>query len=101
MKIYAWTLAAGALLAPVLIAAGAAGDESSFKLKAGTGLATVEQNCAACHSLDYVVMNSPFLDDKGWTAEVTKMVSAYGAPIAKADQDQIVAYLAANYAKAP
>ena len=46
-------------------------------------------------------MNSPFLDDKGWAAEVNKMVSAFGAPIAKVDQDSIIAYLAANYAKSP
>jgi hypothetical protein len=61
--------------------------------------AAVEGNCGACHSLDYIVMNSPFLDAKAWTAEVTKMVNAFGAPIEKADQDKIAAYLSANYAQ--
>ena len=99
MKTHQWTLVLGGLLVPMLVAAGAAGDESAIHLKAGAGLDTVEQNCAACHSLDYIVMNSPFLDGPGWTAEVTKMVNAYGAPIQKADQDKIAAYLAASYAK--
>ena len=70
-----------------------------IKLKPGTGLDVVQSNCAACHSLDYIVINSPFLDAPGWQAEVTKMVNAYGAPIEKADQDKVAAYLAANYAK--
>ena len=73
--------------------------ESDIKLKPGTGLDVVQSNCAACHSLDYIVINSPFLDAPGWQAEVTKMVNAYAAPIEKADQDKIAAYLAANYAK--
>jgi mono/diheme cytochrome c family protein len=77
----------------------ALGDEQQIKLKPGTGLEAVAANCAACHSLDYIVMNSPFLDTPGWQAEVTKMVNAFGAPIEKADQDKIVAYLAASYAK--
>lgn len=98
MKNRAWTFAAAALL-PMLIGAGVVGAESDIHLKAGTGLDVVEQNCAACHSLDYVVINSPFLDGAGWQTEVTKMVNAYGAPIQKSDQDKIVAYLTANYAK--
>jgi hypothetical protein len=44
-------------------------------------------------------MNSPFLDEKGWTAEVTKMVKAFGAPVAEEDQARIIAYLVANYGK--
>jgi mono/diheme cytochrome c family protein len=99
MNIRQWTLVLGALLVPTLIAAGAWGDEHDIHLKAGSGLDAVEQNCAACHSLDYIVMNSPFLDGAGWQAEVTKMVNAFGAPIQKADQDKVVAYLTANYAK--
>ena len=74
-------------------------DEDAIKLQPGDGLDAVEQNCAACHSLDYILMNSPFLDHKGWTAEVTKMVKAYGAPIEEADQQSIIAYLAAHYGK--
>jgi mono/diheme cytochrome c family protein len=74
-------------------------DEDAIKLKPGDGLQAVQGNCAACHSLDYIPMNAPFLDQKGWTAEVTKMVKAFGAPIEAADQQQIIAYLATHYAK--
>jgi sulfite dehydrogenase (cytochrome) subunit B len=92
------------VLAIALVAAAsgtvvALGAESDIKLKPGTGLDVVQGNCAACHSLDYIVINSPFLDAPGWQAEVTKMVNAFGAPIEKADQDKIAAYLATNYAK--
>jgi mono/diheme cytochrome c family protein len=74
-------------------------DEDAIKLKPGDGLQAVQDNCGACHSLDYIPMNAPFLDQKGWTAEVTKMVKAFGAPIAAADQQQIIAYLATHYVK--
>lgn len=82
-------------------ASAAAAQEDSIQLKSGEGLEIVEQNCAACHSLDYIQMNSPFLDEKGWTAEVTKMVKAFGAPIEEADQLAIIAYLNASYGKPP
>jgi hypothetical protein len=38
------------------------GGRDAIKLKTGEGLETVEQNCATCHSLDYIQMNSVFLD---------------------------------------
>ena len=44
-------------------------------------------------------MNSPFLDEKGWRAEVTKVVNSFGAPIEAADQQKIVEYLVAIYGK--
>lgn len=72
-------------------------DEDAIKLKLGDGLETVEQNCAACHSLDYIQMNSVFLDRKGWQAEVTKMVKTFGAPVTEEDQAKIIAYLLENY----
>lgn len=75
----------------------AVADESAIELKPGGEV--VENNCAACHSLDYLQMNSPFLDEKGWTAEVTKMVKVFGAEISDTDQKAIIAYLAANYGK--
>jgi hypothetical protein len=83
----------------LLIAAGgvAAADETSVLLKAGAGVDKVEGNCAACHSLDYILMNSPFLNTAGWDAEVTKMISAFGAPISAADAKVIADYLKANY----
>jgi sulfite dehydrogenase (cytochrome) subunit B len=68
-----------------------------IKLKAGPGLDTVERNCATCHSLAYIPMNSPFLNTAGWNAEVTKMIKAMGAPISAADAKTMVDYLAKNY----
>ncbi len=82
------------LAAPVAFA-----DEGEIKLKDGPGKDELVANCATCHSLDYVPMNSPFLDRKGWEAEVNKMIKAFGAPIAPEDAPKIVSYLAENYAK--
>jgi hypothetical protein len=49
--------------------------------------------------LDYVLMNSPFLDRNGWDASVTKMIRVFGAPIQPDDAKSIVDYLNANYGK--
>lgn len=71
--------------------------EQEIKLKPGPGLDKVEGNCAACHTLAYIPMNSPFLNAAGWTAEVTKMIKVMGAPIGDADAKAIADYLAKNY----
>ena len=86
--------AAAALLAGSVLA-----QEQEIKLKQGPGLDKVEGNCAACHTLAYIPMNSPFLDAKGWDGEVTKMIKAYGAPVDDADAKAIAEYLANNYSK--
>ena len=71
--------------------------ETVIHLKKGDGLDKVEGNCAACHTLAYIPMNSPYLDAKGWDAEVNKMIKAYGAPIDEADAKAIKDYLTKNY----
>ncbi len=43
-------------------------------------------------------MNSPFLTPEQWKAEVTKMRSAFGAPMDNDTAAAITAYLATNYA---
>ena len=73
--------------------------EDSIELKEGAGRALVEANCVACHSLDYIQMNSPFLDRKGWEGSVNKMIKVMGAPIAEADAQKIADYLAGQYGK--
>jgi mono/diheme cytochrome c family protein len=78
---------------------GARADEKPVALKPGPGKDIVEGNCAACHSLDYIPMNSRFADAKLWDAEVTKMIKAMGAPIGDADKQTIVDYLVKNYGK--
>lgn len=82
----------------VVLSRPALADEQSIELKAGPELETVQGNCGSCHSLDYIKINSPFLDAKGWQAEVTKMIKTYGAPITDEDAKAILDYLARNYA---
>lgn len=77
----------------------AAADESSFRLKDGPGREVVEAHCSTCHSLDYIEMNSPFLDRKGWQGSVGKMVTIMGAPISEEHVAAIVEYLNKHYGK--
>jgi mono/diheme cytochrome c family protein len=81
----------------MLLAAPAIADEKPVQLKKAPGLDKVEANCAACHSLDYIQMNSPFMNAPTWDAEVSKMIKAYGAPISDADAREIADYLKKNY----
>jgi mono/diheme cytochrome c family protein len=81
----------------MLSALPALAEEKPVPLKNAPGRDTVEQNCGACHSLDYIRMNSPFPSAKLWEAEVTKMIKAFGAPIEDADAKTIIDYLAKNY----
>jgi sulfite dehydrogenase (cytochrome) subunit B len=74
-----------------------AADEGTVRLKEGKGLDKVQAHCSACHSLDYVGMNSPFLDANGWNAEIAKMINVFGAPIDQADAKAIADYLNRNY----
>jgi hypothetical protein len=90
-----------AAITAVTLAAPSHGAERIVHLKPGKGLDKVEANCGSCHSLDYVPMNSPFLNAAAWDAEVTKMISVYGAPIEKADAKIISDYLKANYGRTP
>jgi hypothetical protein len=75
----------------------ATAEEKPIRLRQAPGLDKVEAQCSACHSLDYVQMNSPFLSAAGWDAEVARMINAFGAPIGEADAKTIVSYLSKNY----
>jgi cytochrome c5 len=87
-------LIAGVMLAiPPAIAA----DETRIALAEGEGRDRVQALCSMCHSVDYIVMNSPFLDAAGWEKSVRKMITVMGAPISDADAAIIVRYLAAHY----
>ena len=48
------------------------GEEKQVQLREAPGLDKVESQCGACHSLDYVQMNSRFLSAAGWEAEIAK-----------------------------
>jgi cytochrome c5 len=86
----------------VLLAASiatAAADETSIQLTEGPGLTQVQATCSMCHSLDYILMNSPFQDKAAWEKTVNKMVKVMGAPLTAADITTVVAYLDTHYGK--
>jgi len=88
------------LLAAVLLFSFAApADEGQVKLKEGAGKDLVVGHCVICHSLDYIPMNSVFLDKKGWEATVNKMVKVMGAPVPPEDLPRIQEYLVTQYGK--
>lgn len=89
------TLSAACLLA--IGSTAALADEQPVDLKAAPGKEVVENNCASCHSLDYIKMNSPFMTGKVWESEVTKMIKSYHAPIEETDAKVIIEYLTKNY----
>jgi mono/diheme cytochrome c family protein len=86
-------------LALLAVCGTAQAGESTITLAPGEGLERVQSYCAICHSLDYIVMNSPFQDRVAWEKTVTKMVKVMGAPITAEDTTAIVAYLDRHYGK--
>jgi len=81
----------------LLLVASAFADEQTIQLRDAPGRDVVLNSCGACHSLDYIQINAPFPDEKLWRAEVTKMISVFGAPIDEADAKTITEYLVKNY----
>ena len=77
----------------------AAADETSLRLTEGPGLTQVQASCSMCHSLDYILMNSPFQDKAAWEKTVNKMVKVMGAPLTADDITAVVAYLDTHYGK--
>jgi mono/diheme cytochrome c family protein len=92
-------LRAALAVAALALGAAARADESSVTLAQGEGVERVQASCAICHSLDYIVMNSPFQDRTGWEKTVTKMVKVMGAPLTPEDTVAIVDYLDRHYGK--
>lgn len=79
-------------------ASAAAADEAGMKLKQAPGADITAAHCGACHSLDYILMNS-FLEAAKWNVEVAKMIKAYNAPISPEEAKTIENYLKENYSK--
>lgn len=88
---------AAALLAGLPLAVPAA--EDAIELKSGPGRELVQTRCVMCHSLDYIPMNSPFLDRKGWEGSVNKMIRVMGAPVPDEEVPLIVEYLSTHYGR--
>lgn len=89
------------LPAALLASSVALADESQVKLKDAPGKDLVQGRCVMCHSLDYIPMNSVFLDRKGWEASVAKMIKVMGAPIPDEEVPKIVDYLVESYGAKP
>ncbi|TXN21552.1 cytochrome c [Methylobacterium sp. WL9] len=71
--------------------------QETAKLHPGPGVEVAEAHCLTCHSPDYIAMQPAGKGHAFWTAEVTKMIKVYGAPIEEADAKAIADYLAATY----
>lgn len=87
----------GWMLIGTCIAISAHGGEVPVKLASGAQAALVQARCSICHSLDYIVTNSPFLTRTAWEGEVRKMMKIMGAPVPEGEVASIVDYLSRNY----
>lgn len=67
--------------------------------KPGPNVDVAQNNCTACHSVDYIQTQprGPKFKKDFWQAEVTKMIKVYGAPIDDADVGKVVEYLTQTY----
>lgn len=90
---------AAVALTLALAASAACAEETPIELAAGPGRETAQAACGMCHSLDYIVINSPIQDRAGWERTVRKMVNVMGAPLTEEQVQAIVAYLGTLYAK--
>jgi mono/diheme cytochrome c family protein len=71
--------------------------EETATLRPGPGVEIAQNNCAACHSVDYIAIQPPGKGEAFWRAEVDKMIHSYHAPIDEADARAIADYLAKTY----
>lgn len=90
-------LAAACVLLGAAALAARAGEET-LRLKDAPGRDLTQARCAICHSLEYIPSNAPAMDRTGWSKSVQKMRERFGAPISEPEAQQILDYLAANYA---
>lgn len=64
------------------------------ELPAGPGQAIASGACLACHSAD--MLRQQRLDEKKWTASVTKMIG-WGAEVPEAKKDELIGYLVKSF----
>ena len=64
------------------------------ELPAGPGKATADAACLKCHSAD--MLRQQRLNEKQWTANVTKM-AGWGADVPDARRDELIAYFVKNF----
>ena len=61
------------------------------------GCAMTMETCAIYHSADYANYRPPGMTQPQWTAEMTEMQHAHGAPISHREVKRVGAYLAPGY----
>ena len=71
--------------------------DETAAFRPGPGMEAAQNNCASCHSTDYINYQPAKKGAAFWEAEVQKMIKVYHAPIDEADSKAIAAYLAATY----
>ncbi|MDR3398509.1 MAG: sulfite:cytochrome C oxidoreductase subunit B [Pandoraea sp.] len=76
--------------------------QETSQLKASTlaGHQSASAWCVMCHSVDYINSQPP-MPAAFWSAEVTKMVKVYGAPIPEDQVKLISEYLGTAYGNDP
>lgn len=95
-----WVCLMAAALATAAIPAQAS-DETEIVLVEDAGRMKTQAACSMCHSLDYIVMNSPFQNRAGWEKTVRKMVHVMGALMTAEDEAAVVDYLTRHYGQEP
>ena len=71
-------------------------DETAV-FRPGPSVEAAQNNCASCHSADYINFQPPNKGQAFWDAEVQKMIKVYHAPIDEKDAKTIADYLAKTY----
>lgn len=75
-------------------------ETAALRPSALPGYTIALQKCGICHSADYINLQPPRMSLAQWTAEMTKMQHAYGAPIDEAEIKLLGNYLTATYGDA-
>lgn len=87
-----------ALALCVVMAAGSlSAGEETIRLKEGAGRDVTAARCGTCHSLDYIQMNAPLMNEAAWEKNMRKMIDTFGAPVDEEDARRILTYLSEYY----
>lgn len=98
LRIHHWFALSMVIATPVLALELTLPEETaSFRPYPIPGSNLVRQHCLACHSADYIVSQPSESTRDYWTHTVTKMQTAFGAPIPDSDVPAMVDYLVKNY----
>lgn len=84
-------------LCAVVAAGSLSAGEETIRLKEGAGRDVTAARCGTCHSLDYIQMNAPLMNEASWEKSMRKMIEKFGAPVDKEDAPRILAYLSEYY----